>query len=112
MLFRSVEFDSGYCLPGCVACGNVCPTGAIRKFSVEDKKHLVMGVARIQTPLCLLTRHKECDQCLRYCDYKALRIVRDEGGMNARVEVLDDRCVGCGACKVICPVAAVTVETV
>ncbi len=112
LLTPAVEFDSGYCLPECVACGSVCPTGAIRKFSVEDKQHLVMGVARIQAELCLLTRHKECDQCLRYCDYKALRIVRDEGGMNARVEVLAGRCVGCGACEVICPVTAVTVEKV
>jgi len=112
LLTPAVEFDSGYCLPECVACGSVCPTGAIRKFSVEDKKHLVMGVVRIQAEQCLLTRHKECDQCLRYCDYKALRIVRDEGGMNARVEVLADRCVGCGACEVICPVTAVTVEKV
>ncbi|MCE5271535.1 4Fe-4S binding protein [bacterium] len=112
LLTPAVEFNSGYCLPECVACGSVCPTGAIRKFSVEDKQRLVMGVARIETGLCLLTRHKECDQCLRYCDYKALRIVRDAGGLDARVEVIVDKCVGCGACVVICPAAAVEVEPV
>ena len=48
LMTPQVSFTSGYCLPNCTACGSVCPSGAIKRFSRADKKTLVMGIARIK----------------------------------------------------------------
>jgi len=109
LLTPSISFENGYCLPECAACGTVCSSGAIRKFSREDKKRLVMGIARIQVEGCLLTSHRECDLCRRYCAYDAVDIRQTEGGVGARPEVITGRCTGCGACQVVCPVSVIRI---
>ena len=110
LLTPKISFAQGYCLPDCTACGSVCPSGAIKRFSKKDKKSLVMGIARIDVPHCLLSQHKECDRCQFYCDYDAVVIHQSDFELTAWPEVDEQRCVGCGACAVVCPEKVIQVE--
>jgi ferredoxin-type protein NapF len=110
LLTPYVSFANSYCLPNCVACGTVCPSGAINRFKKTDKKSLIMGTARIRVEECLLTQQKECDRCRFYCEYEAITIVNSNVDFNAWPEVNKKQCVGCGACVVACPVNIISVE--
>jgi len=109
LLTPHIAFDTSYCLRDCTLCGDVCPSTAIKRFTQTDKQKLFMGVARIQRDGCLLTEHKECDLCRRYCEYDAVKIESSNGDLNVLPEILTDRCVGCGACKVVCPVSVIDI---
>lgn len=104
-----VTFARSYCLPDCVACGEVCPTGAIRPFEVADKPRLFIGRAVVRVEGCRLTEGMECDQCARICPYDAVRVVTSDDGFAEAPEVVAERCVGCGACVVACPAGVIAV---
>jgi ferredoxin-type protein NapF len=105
-----LSFAAGYCLPECTACGRACPSGAIRRFAREQKKALVIGVARIRIEDCLLSEQKECDRCRFYCTYDAVSIRTSDIDFNAWPEIHEEKCVGCGACVAACPARVITVE--
>ncbi len=98
-----VHFDTSYCLESCTICGKVCPSGAISEFSADDKKQIVMALAVIHPDDCLLTEHKECDRCKEACKFDAIEISFHGSGNYMVPVVYKDKCVGCGACAVICP---------
>ena len=108
-LAPSIRFEQSYCLPDCVRCGSVCPSGAITPFSLEEKKQLVIGIARIDLKDCLLTNNRECDRCKAFCEYGAIQIVTSEDDFSSYPEIVVDRCVGCGACQIVCPVGVISV---
>lgn len=110
LLTPFISFSHGYCLPQCSKCGAVCPSGAIGRFSVFDKKSLVMGIARIDVANCLLLRFKECDRCRFYCEYDAVSIRTSDMDFKTWPEIELNRCVGCGACAVVCPARVITIE--
>lgn len=107
-LTPEISFQQSYCKPDCTLCGAVCPSGAIRTFTPEDKKSLVIGIAEIHLADCLLTRQKECDLCRTYCEYDAVAIKLD--GLAASPQIITEKCVGCGACEVVCPVNVIKVK--
>ena len=80
----------------CFRCISACPTGALRKTSVED---LRMGVAGVDRSTCLAWRYNICYRCVDICVFDAVEI-RGSGG----VEVNEALCVGCKQCEYICPV--------
>ncbi len=108
LLSPAVDFDKGYCLPRCTACGDVCPSAAIGKFSTADKHRLFMATVLLHREACLLSVHKECDLCHRYCEYDAVVIHNATGGVQAWPEIMTNRCVGCAACALVCPPRAIT----
>ena len=107
LLSPRLGFSRGYCLPDCNACGQVCPTGAIRPFSVAEKPALVIGKVLIQLDGCLLTQNKECDRCKSVCPYHAITIAGDL--FTAEPSVQADRCTGCGACATVCPPRVISI---
>lgn len=111
-LTPKVIFADGYCLETCNSCGVVCPSGAITSFRVEAKSQIRMGIAEIITKNCLLTSLKECDRCKAVCPYDAVEILPSADNLAAVSVISGDNCVGCGACKIVCPVACISVKYV
>lgn len=108
LLTPVVKFRESYCLPGCNDCGTVCPSGAIRSFRAADKKEHIMGLAVIEEESCYLRTGRECNQCRHYCEYEAIEM--KSGPAISRIPViLIDKCVGCGACQVVCPPQAIKI---
>jgi len=100
-LAPEIRFTESYCLPECTLCGDVCPSKAISKFTIQTKKELFIATASIKLEHCLLTLNKECDRCRFYCAYDAVLITTEN--LLSKPEILTEKCVGCGACKTACP---------
>ncbi len=112
-----VEANWAGCESSCNACGQVCPTGAIRALPMEEKRVARMGLAIVNETTCLPMAGKEdCDLCVQECNaagYHAIEYIQvgtevDENGLpiegSGRLApvVLDDKCVGCGLCQTRC----------
>jgi ferredoxin len=112
-----VRPDWAGCDPSCNACGQSCPTGAIRDLVLEEKRHARIGLAEVNTSTCLPWAGTEaCQLCVDECraaGYDAIEF------RQARTEVSEDgtpvegsgfvaplvdvsKCVGCGLCQTRC----------
>ena len=110
-----MDFARGSCDKDCTRCGEVCPTGAIRRLSKEEKAKTKIGQASLAAgweSLCLA--HKEnypCSLCAKHCPYGAITMVGEKKApRHPSVDAL--KCVGCGACLHVCPVHAFEVTSV
>lgn len=91
-----------YCFQDCVACTQVCPTGALRPLTVEQKHATPIGIAVIDRKKCLAwENHEYCVVCDEYCPYKAVK-VEEHDGVSCPV-IDEEKCRGCGACESNCP---------
>ncbi|HEX3018752.1 MAG TPA: 4Fe-4S binding protein [Chitinispirillaceae bacterium] len=103
------------CEEKCNLCGNVCPTGAIRKLPLEEKQFVKIGTAVLDHHRCLAwAQNKECLVCDEVCPYNAIeaRVVETVKGRFKVPVVNEDLCIGCGMCEQHCPIfdiAAITV---
>ena len=58
----------GYCEYRCTLCGQVCPTGAIKKLALEEKMKVKIGLAMIDKGRCLPWAHATpCIMCEEVC---------------------------------------------
>ena len=112
-----VAADWSGCEPSCSNCGQVCPTGAIRALSLEEKRVARMGLAVVSEQHCLPFAQREaCQLCVDECQragYEAIEFQRvgtelnpfgepiEDSGFLAPV-VVADKCVGCGLCQTRC----------
>ncbi|MBI2567537.1 MAG: 4Fe-4S dicluster domain-containing protein [Candidatus Schekmanbacteria bacterium] len=118
-------FNLGHCQLTCTLCSEVCPTGAIRRITVEEK--LGRGPYRSRGPLALGTAFFDRGRCLPHamqipcvvCEEvcpvspKAIQTedeeVIDAFGQRVLLNkpfVVPDLCIGCGICQSECPVTA------
>lgn len=112
-----VKADWAGCESSCNACGQVCPTGAIRELPMMEKRFVRMGLAVVDEVTCLPFAEREaCQLCVDECiaaGYDAIEFTRvgTELGPNGNpVEgsgylapvVVPERCVGCGLCQTRC----------
>jgi NAD-dependent dihydropyrimidine dehydrogenase PreA subunit len=112
-----VEADWAGCDSSCNACGQVCPTGAIRSLTIDEKRVTRMGLAFVNEQTCLpYAGDGDCDYCVKECQaagYDAIEYLQvgtelDEQGQPIADSgflapvVLGDRCVGCGLCQTRC----------
>jgi ferredoxin-type protein NapF len=98
-----LRFDRDYCREDCHRCNEVCPSGAIARLSLADKRRRLIGRAVVDLDLCLLAQGRECTACIRKCPYQAISMQSADGGFSNEPRVLADRCNGCGACEAVCP---------
>lgn len=95
-------FDHGACEESCNHCSLVCPTGAIRKLSPDEKWRKQIGIAKVEKEKCLAWADNEyCMVCDEYCPYSAIKSI--ERGDVACPEINTELCRGCGACENACP---------
>jgi len=97
-----LDYLRGVCNPSCVACQFVCPTGALRRQSPDERRLWQIGIARTDHGLCVRRKGKDCTLCRVACPFAAISL-GIPGQLNApRVEA--GLCVGCGICENVCPV--------
>ncbi len=111
----------GYCEVNCVLCGEVCPTGAIDKITLDQKqgrgefkgKPIVLGTAFFDRGRCLpWAMNRPCVVCQEVCPTSPKAIITDEVVVyegDKRIElkrprIEPDLCIGCGICEHECPV--------
>jgi formate hydrogenlyase subunit 6/NADH:ubiquinone oxidoreductase subunit I len=104
----------GYCEYYCSLCTQVCPTGAIRKLTIEEKNKVKIGTAWVNKSRCIpYVLGKPCIVCEEHCPVspKAIKLVDAEAKLpdgTAAVQkapVVDiELCIGCGICENKCPV--------
>jgi polyferredoxin len=109
--------DRAGCEPSCNACGQVCPTGAIRDLPLDEKRVCRMGLAVVDRETCLPFAGREaCQLCVDECQaagYDAIEFVAtgtevDENGRPVEGTgwlapvVRPQQCVGCGLCQTRC----------
>jgi ferredoxin-type protein NapG len=97
-------------------CGEVCPTGAIRKIR-NDKEVLArvpyemkIGTSVLDRRICLAWQYDSCGECYYNCplrdkalrDYPPNEVI--EGATGIRPYVDPEFCIGCGMCNYVCPV--------
>lgn len=99
-----IVFGPGWCKSDCVACSQACPSGAIRKFSLQEKDGIKMGVAQFTFEYCRLYEDVECSICARECPYDAISYQWSEEEYRRIVIIDAKKCNGCGRCMVSCPV--------
>jgi Fe-S-cluster-containing hydrogenase component 2 len=113
----AVKADWAGCESSCNACGEVCPTGAIRALPLGEKKVARMGLAIVNQETCLPIAGREaCQLCVDECvtaGYNAIEFIRvgtqvDDQGLPIEgsgflaPQVLAEKCVGCGLCQTRC----------
>lgn len=119
----TMSYERGYCRPECNRCSQVCPTGAIKPITLEEKSSTQIGHAVWTHFLCIPTRDKNedgtpisCGNCARHCPTGAITMIPlDENDENSPMvpSINEAKCIGCGACEYVCPsrpVAAIHVE--
>jgi polyferredoxin len=113
----TVTADFSGCKPFCNNCGQVCPTGAIRKLPLDEKRAARLGLAEINVKTCLPhCQSDKCGLCFEECaaagynaiEYNHIGVEYDnwgtaiaDSGFLAPV-VLKDKCIGCGLCQASC----------
>lgn len=101
-----MSFERGYCRPECTRCSQVCPTGAIKAITKEEKTAIHIGHAVWIEQNCIpVTNGDHCGACARHCPAWAIQMVEKEiNGKVVEVPVVDtEKCIGCGKCENLCP---------
>lgn len=102
-----MSYERGYCRPECTRCSNVCPTGAIRPITVEDKTAIQIGRAVWIKKNCLpAIDGTACNNCAHHCPTGAIQMVPSdpENEDSPKIPAINEaKCIGCGACENLCP---------
>lgn len=101
----TMSFERGYCRPECTKCSQVCPAGAIKPITREEKTAIHVGHAVWIKDNCVALKGVSCGNCERHCPTGAIQMIDFEGPTGTvKVPSIDEeRCIGCGACENLCP---------
>jgi MauM/NapG family ferredoxin protein len=104
----------GPCHQNCpTLCGQVCPTGAIRVLTLEQKQETKIGLASFDVTRCIPYAYgRDCGVCEEVCPVPTKAIytvnveVQDHDGNKSEIKqprIDPSRCTGCGECVYNCP---------
>lgn len=105
-----MDTSRGYCEYNCTLCGQVCPTGAIKELTKEEKRQWRIGTAWFDRSRCLPhALDQDCIVCEEFCPTPTKSIKfreRDRFGTGTVKQPYVDlkTCVGCGICVSKCPI--------
>jgi ferredoxin len=104
MMQPTMYFDKGFCNFDCTVCSEVCPNGAIKHLT-KDEKHLNQnGYVVFTRDICIVqTEETNCGACSEHCPTQAVTMVPYKDGLTIP-QINVEICVGCGGCEFICPV--------
>ncbi|HZK94295.1 MAG TPA: 4Fe-4S dicluster domain-containing protein [Prolixibacteraceae bacterium] len=98
-------FKDNYCLEDCVACSQVCPTGALQEVRVEEKNTTKMASLRLDLTACqIVAEGLECAICAEICPLHAIEMKRNSDQKYPIPVIIQNLCNGCGKCQFRCPV--------
>ena len=97
-----VDFSSGKCQFDCKNCSDVCPTGAIKKMTLNEKQNTRIGLVKFDYETC-----SKCGLCAHMCPKGAIT-----HNFGEKPVYNPQKCIGCGACKIICPVKAIEIVAI
>lgn len=107
LMLPTMSYERGYCRPECTRCSEMCPAGAIRRISHEEKSSAQIGHAVWIKKNCVpITDGVECGNCARHCPSGAIEMVPlDENDEESPMvpAINEAACIGCGACEYVCP---------
>lgn len=103
----TMSYERGFCRPECNRCSEVCPTGAIRPITTEEKTSIQIGHAVWVKKNCVvLTDDVTCGNCARHCPTGAIQMLpmNPEDQNSKQIPTINEsKCIGCGACEYLCP---------
>ena len=87
-----LNYEKGkqYCEYDCKTCSEVCPSGAIKRITLDEKQNTKIAMAMINE------KCTNCEHCISFCPKQA---IISENGI---VRVDGSKCIGCGKCKTFC----------
>jgi len=109
------KMKMGYCEYECNLCSQVCPTQAIKRMPLEDKKKVKVGLAFFDKNRCLpYASARTCIVCEEHCPtpkkaiwFQEVQVMAADGSMVTvkQPHVDPTLCTGCGICENKCPIA-------
>ena len=100
--FVHLDYENGYCDFNCQKCSEVCPSGAIKRITREEKQKTKIGTATVNQEICV-----SCGLCAEQCPRHI--IIKEDGDFPI---IPFDKCIGCGACAKTCPVKAIAIKPI
>ena len=97
-----IDFSKGKCEYDCKNCSDICPTGAIKKMSIETKQNCRIGLVKLNRDIC-----SKCGLCSHICPKGAIEFTAGQMPVYNPA-----KCIGCGACQNICPVHAIEIVSI
>lgn len=109
-----MDYSRGYCDYECTTCMDVCPAGALKPLSIDEKQGTQIGIAVFNKELCVVSdNNHSCGNCASHCPAGAIRMVPDytaplpnaRGNQRYKLfpQIEEALCIGCGACEYHCP---------
>ncbi len=104
---------SCYCEYECHRCTQVCPTRALARLTLEEKKQFKIGTAVIDRSSCYTYADGyNCAVCEEHCPvpekairFREVEVANFRGRLKKvkQIYVVPDLCIGCGICETVCP---------
>lgn len=105
LMLPTIHYKKQFCGFNCNVCSNVCPNGALKPLSVEEKRKVQIGRVEFIAKNCIVFKHKtDCGACDEHCPTKAITMKEWHGRPGLYFPTVNpDMCIGCGGCEYVCP---------
>lgn len=105
LMLPVIHYKKQFCGFNCNVCSSVCPNGALKPLSVEEKRKVQIGRVEFIAKNCIVFKHKtDCGACDEHCPTKAITMKEWKGRPGLYFPTVNpDMCIGCGGCEYVCP---------